>query len=289
MAQRLAEQMKNLRIPVAVHHTTGRGDAERAARDAASAAQDRPAVVVACGGDGTVQEVVNGLMAVASPPCLGLAPAGRCNDFARALHVASDLDAITCTLLDGDATPVDLGRVNGRFFCTVATAGIDAEVTNFVDCMRMPLRGTPAYLYGAVRVLMRYRPWSMRLTGDFGVIDRPLLLASSANTASYGGAIRIAPHAVPTDGWLDVCVVDPMSRLRILRLLPALLAGRHGDRSEVQFLRTTRLSLDTDELIDLWADGERIARTPALIEVVPHALLVLTPKQTALHAGRGGE
>jgi diacylglycerol kinase (ATP) len=161
----------------------------------------------------------------------------------------------------------------------VATAGVDAEVSEFVDTMRMPLRGTPAYLYGAIRVLMGYRYKTMRIEGDFGVVERPLLLASSANTSCYGGAIRIAPQASPTDGLLDICYVDRMSRLSAVRLLPTLLSGRHGRRPEVHFARTRRMTIQSDSPMTLWADGERIATTPVTIEVVPNAIRVMLPTQ----------
>ena len=238
--------------------------------------------VVACGGDGTVQQVANVLAELRSSlgdacPVLGLAPAGRCNDFARAFGIPTDPAIITDVLLNGRALPTDLGRVNGRYFCTVATAGADAEVSNYVDTMRMPLRGTLAYLYGAIRVLIHYRPYDIKITGDFGVVERPMLLASTANTSCYGGAIRIAPDADPTDGLLDLCVIDRVTRLRAITLIPALLAGRHGRCPAVHFLRARNLTIESRHPLELWADGERIARTPATIEVVPAALRVLRP------------
>ena len=269
-------------VQVTVRFTNAAGDAERWAREIVAGGSEPPRCIVACGGDGTVQEIANAL-ADARPslgdacPALGLAPAGRCNDFARAFEVPTDPAMIADVLLTGRPTPTDLGRVNGRYFCTVATAGVDAEVSSFVDTMRMPLRGTFAYLYGAIRVLIRYRPYDMTITGDFGVIERPMLLASTANTSCYGGAIHIAPDADPADGQLDLCIVDRVSRLRAIALIPSLLAGRHGRCPTVHFLRTRRLTIESPQPLELWADGERIARTPATIEVVPAALRVLQP------------
>mgnify|MGYP001564258506 CR=1 FL=1 len=281
-AAAVAELVRQHGVDVEVRHTAASGDAERIAR-AAMASGTRPLrCVVACGGDGTVQEIANALADARSSlgdacPTLGLAPAGRCNDFARAFRIPTDPAAMADILVNGHALPADLGRVNGRYFCTVATAGVDAEVSSFVDTMRMPLRGTLAYLYGAIRVLIRYRPYDMTITGDFGVIERPVLLASTANTSCYGGAIRIAPDADPTDGLLDLCVIDRVTRLRAIALIPALLAGKHGRCPAVHFLRTQRLTIESRRPLELWADGERIARTPATIEVVPAALRVLQP------------
>jgi len=262
-----------------VRYTSSHGDGERIAREILDRAASG-SCIVACGGDGTVQEVANAVAGDARGVLFGLAPAGRCNDFGRALGVRGDANAIADVLLHGDPRPVDLGRVNGRYFCTVATAGVDAEVSDFVDRMKMPLRGTPAYLYGAIRVLMGYRCKSMRLEGDFGIIERPMLLASSANTSSYGGAIKIAPDACPTDGLLDICFVDQMSRFAAMRLLPTLLSGRHGERPEVHFARTKRMTIQTDTPMTLWADGERVASTPATVEIVPGAIRVMLPATT---------
>ena len=242
---------------------------------------DAPDYVVACGGDGTIQEIAHVLARLRQAnrkrvPALGLAPAGRCNDFARVLGVSRDPRAIAETILSGKSMAVDLGCVNGRHFCTVATVGIDAEISRYVDEMRMPLRGTPAYLYGALRVLMRYKPRGLRLEGDFGVIEEPVFLASTANTSSYGGAVPIAPGASPADGVLDVCVIEFTSKWNALGLIPSVLRGTHGARRRVRLEQTRHVSVDAPRPLEIWADGEHVADTPAKIQVVPGAITVLS-------------
>ena len=281
-AEAVAGSLRQRDINVIVCHTTVAGDAETIAREASLRAEDRPGCVVACGGDGTMQEVANALAPLRNKlgekcPAMGLAPAGRCNDFARALGVRTDPKAIANVLITGSPAPIDLGRVGDRYFCTVATVGVDADISSYVDTMRMPLKGTIAYLYGTVRVLARDRGRDLRIEGDFGVIERSVFVASSANTPSYGGAIRIAPEAVPTDGKLDLCVIDQVSRLRMLTLLPRVLLGRHRSSPEVRFLQTERLRIESPERLELWADGERLGYTPVTIEVVPAAVQVVLP------------
>lgn len=278
---------------VRVEPTSRTGDAERIASEALRDGEYRPGCVVACGGDGTVQEVANALASFVPPPgesrpVMGLAPAGRCNDFARALGVKRHPATIADILADGVARAIDLGRVNSRYFCTVATIGVDAEVSSFVDNMRLPLTGTIAYLYGALRVLRRYQPKVLRITGDFGVVEKPVFLASSANTSSYGGAIPIAPGALPADGLLELCVIDAVSGFRVLALVASVLRGRHEREPEVRFIRTKQLRIDADEPVELWADGERIGQTPALIEVAPGAVEVMLPAGTSI-LGQAGE
>ena len=294
MAGAIAEILGDRGAGVAVRETAGPGEAERIAREVSSAEQSRPTCVVGCGGDGTLQEIANALAALkdvlgSACPVMGLAPAGRCNDFARELGVRRDPVAIADVLLRGEPRAIDLGRVNDRCFCTVATMGADAEVSSYVDTMKMPLRGTIAYIYGALRVLSRYRGHRVRITGDFGVIDQPVFLASSANTSSYGGAIKIAPGADPTDGKLDLCVIDQVSRLRAFSILWAVLSGRHRGRSEVRFIRTQSLRIEADEPLEVWADGERVAHTPVDIEVVPEAIQVLVPTAGGLADAAAGD
>lgn len=282
-AEALTPRLQARGRSVVVRETVQRGDAERFVRDALTKPENRYGCVVACGGDGTIQEVANALaLADATTsvrrPMLGLAPAGRCNDFCRVLGISRDVGAIAGVLLDGTPRPIDLGRVNGRCFCTVATIGVDADVSSFVDAMRMPLSGTPAYLYGTLRVLSRYQPRSLRISGDFGVIEEPVFLASSANTSLYGGAIPIAPGAVPDDGKLDLCVIRHVSRRRMLTLVPKVFRGRHAGQPEVRLIRTAHLRIESQEPLDLWADGERIGQTPATIDVVPGGIDVLMPR-----------
>ena len=292
-ADSVAKELSRRGIPVRVHATSGPGQAEKITREMVRDANVRPSCVVACGGDGTVQEVANALASLRPSlgnkcPTLGLAPAGRCNDFARALGVPANPVSLSAILAEGHTRGIDLGRVNDRYFCTVATLGVDAEVSRYVDAMRGPLSGTAAYLYGALRVLARYRSKEIRITGEFGEMQGRVFLASSANTSSYGGAIPIAPDAVPDDGLLDLCIIDHVSTWRALRIIPSVLAGRHGACPEVRFHRTTGFRIEADQPLEIWADGERIATTPATIEVVPHALQVALPPRSA-SAGTSAE
>lgn len=283
MAKAVVSKLQHNGLDATLIGTSCADDVGRITEDVAGGHDPRPACIVACGGDGTVQGVAHTLARLRvqmghTCPALGLAPAGRCNDFARALRVPRDPDGVAAVLMHGKRGDVDLGRVNGRFFCTVATVGVDAEVSRYVDSMRLPLRGTVAYVYGALRVLARYEPRTLKISGDFGAMERPLFLASTANTPSYGGAIRIAPGAEPHDGQLDLCVIESVSKLRAVSLVFAVLAGRHDKRSDVRLIRTRRLRIDCPEPSELWADGERIGCTPATIDVVPAAVSVMLPR-----------
>ena len=282
LAEAVGSELRAAGAPVTIEQTSSSGDAQQIARDYATDPTRRPTCVAGCGGNGTMQEIANALAGLRTLlgcecPLMGVLPAGRCNDLARALKLPRRPSAMTQVLADGTPCAIDLGRVNDRYFCTVATAGVDAEISKYVDAMRVPLRGTPAYLYGALRVLAYYKPKEVRIVGAFGVVEREVFLASSANTASYGGAIPIAPSAVPTDGQLDLCMINSLSLLRALSIIPAVLRGKHERRREVQFFRTDRFTIESEQPMELWADGERVGTTPATIEAVPDAVRVLLP------------
>ena len=278
----IAANLQRRGLGVTVRHTKSAGDAERIATEALQQDVAPPSCLVACGGDGTIQQVADALANARERlgeqcPSMALAPAGRCNDFARALGIALDADFMAAVIADGIDTPIDLGRINGRYFCTIVTVGIDAEVSRFVDGMKMPLTGTLAYLYGAARVLLRYTPRTLSIQGDFGKVEGPMLLACSANTPSYGGAVPIAPSADPTDGKLDLCVIRHTSMWKAFRLIPAVLRGGHTTRPAVTYVKTTKVCIDSPDSLELWADGEPIGSTPATIEIVPSAIRIRLP------------
>jgi len=268
--------------------TCAKGDAEALTLEAL---QQRPDTgnstwcVVACGGDGTVQEVVNALLAaknkdgspLANNVVLGLAPGGRCNDFASAFGIRPDARHIVRVLLDGQARRIDLGRVGDRYFCTVATMGFDAAVSRFVNSMRTPLAGTIAYVYGVLCVLPFYTPVEARLVLDDSTVNGRVFLAASANTSSYGGHLRICPDADAGDGMLDLCLVAPIGRWRVLRLLHHVLRSKHASLPEVRLVRTRSVQIESTIRQEIWADGEFITETPVTVEAIPNAISLLVP------------
>ena len=278
-ADRLARAIEASGDAVEVSMTRSQGDGETRATDAVKAGATR---VVACGGDGTVHEVVNGVMSSADRAgdvAVGILPSGRCNDLNYALGLPTNPGRAIESMVGSPVRRMDLGRIGDRYFTTIATLGFDSEVSEYVNDGRAPgfLRGSPAYLYGAVVQLIKYRSPSVRLKGDFGEFEGPVFLVATGNTSRYGGRMSIAPSAILDDGMLDVCLVEPVRRLEVLRMIPKTFKGAHVGHRAVTVHRTSRLEIDSDEPLSLWADGERLSQTPATIEVVPRSLSVLAP------------
>ena len=201
---RLAEALRARGDEVAISFTEGSSSGETWAREAAVDGLDG---VVACGGDGTVHQPINGLMYGSSgrqPPLLGLLPMGRCNDLALALSIPrrNPRQAIEVILAGGRRT-VDLGRAGGRYFSIVSSLGFDAEVSGYVDEGRHPgfLKGAIAYLYAVLVNLFRYRDVTVSLKGDFGEYHGPDLPRRNRQCALLRRRHE-GPSTGRHDGWV---------------------------------------------------------------------------------------
>ncbi len=299
--------------------TSASGDAKRFAQEATS---DGIRSVIACGGDGTLHEVVNGIATVPNVT-LGVLPCGRGNDFAAAIGVPLKPEAAIATLLSGTPIHVDLGRcyqnssqqsalsrkpIRGLrrsqedsyqqedvtspenlltdsrkpmadcYFSTIATCGYDTEVSRRAAKGTPLFAGTASYAYAAVETLFYYEPPFVRLEGDFGVHEGPLLLAATGITSRYGGGFQIVPNARIDDGLFDVCIIRPVSPLTVLRLLVTLFWGGHVSHPAVSMHQTRTLTIETDTPMLLYADGEPMCETPATIEIIKEGLTVMAPR-----------
>ena len=255
--------------------TTQPGDANRIAREAI---ENGSHWIIACGGDGTIHEVVN---AIAEKPdvVLGVLPCGKGNDFAEALKIPTKPVEAIQVLLDGVTRQVDLGKIGDHYFDTIVTCGYDAEVSRRVTEEGAPFSGTASYVYTAITTLFGYRSPTVRLEGDFGLYEGEILLTATGLTASYGGGMKIVPEAIIDDGLFDVCIIEPVPRRTVLRLLVTLFWGGHTGHPAVQMHRTKSLTIETDPPILLYADGERICYTPATVEIIEQGLTVIAPTE----------
>jgi diacylglycerol kinase (ATP) len=275
LATRVQGLLKAAGKNVELRVTTARGDATRFAADAV--AQGIP-TVVGCGGDGTLQEIA--LALDGTQTALGILPRGRCNDFAHALglHKKDSPETLAQILLRNTRKAFDLGSMGDKRFLTVATMGFDSEVSRFVETRKLWFKGTPAYFYGVFRVLISFQSPLVKLKGDFGQREGRVLLAATGNAPCYGGAMHIAPQAKMDDGLFHLCVVNEVSRLTILRILPRVLKGTHITHPAVSILTTRYLQIESPEKPQwVCADGESLGQTPCRFEVRHKALQVVIP------------
>jgi len=252
------------------------------ARDAAAAAAARgDARLFVAGGDGTLNEVVNGLRAVDGAlerTAIGLVPTGTGNDFAAALNIPVGVDEA----LDVHGAPaireVDLGEVNGRAFVNASAGGFIAEVSAAVDPALKDMAGRLAYVLGGARVLFNARPFHLHgVSPGAAPLDRDCMLFAVCNAPTIGGGRVIAPSALVDDGLLDVCIVPAMELTAFVAVLLKISDGAHTDRPEVEYFRVKALRLAFDRLVHVNTDGEVFQASVCDYRVLPAAARFLSP------------
>ncbi len=268
--------------------TRERGHAERLAAAAGDLGHDR---VVVVGGDGTIQEVVNGLLADGRTPAqglpsMGLVPAGTGNDLVRDLALPLDPFAALAIALGDQSRTIDVARADGeegrrRFFAVAGGVGFDGKVAHVMFGHRFPWqRGRSGYMLSTIIELLRWRNRAVRLTLETAegevIRDHTCLLVAFANGPYYGGGMQICPGADIADGFIDVCVAGDLSRMEAFRLLPGIYRGAHVGHPKVEFVRarTVRIDGDADTLVHL--DGEPFGGLPVTVHLLPGALRVTT-------------
>lgn len=240
--------------------TGGPEDATRLAREAAEQGCE---VVAALGGDGTLHEVLNGLMQVPAErrPRLGVVPLGSGNDFAHAVGVPGNPQAALRTLWHGQVRRVDVGTLRDEhghhcFWDNTVGIGFDAIVTLRARRLRR-VRGTLVYLVATLQtIISNHTPNRVRFESAQERWDDALLMFTVCNGPREGGAFLIAPQATPDDGHLDYAYVLPISRLHMLRILPEVMRGTHTHLPQIRMGTCTDFTLEADLPLVVHTDGE---------------------------------
>ena len=266
--------------------TRERGHAERLAAAATDLGHDR---VIAVGGDGTIQEVLNGLLTAGAapdggPPSLGIVPAGRGNDLARSVFLP--LDPMACLPIAVGATGrrFDVGKATSedgavRYFGAAGGVGFDAEVAYTMAVRRrFWMRGEAGYFLGTLNELRRFHNSELRITlrsdGEDRVVDQRFLFVAFANGPYYGGGMLICPDAETDDGRLDVCLVGDLSRFEALRELPGIYKAKHVNNKKVEIVRARSLHIEGDASARVHLDGEPFGTASVEISLLPGAVSV---------------
>lgn len=263
---------------VSLERSDGPGDATRLAREAAEARLD--AVLVA-GGDGTLNEAIQGL--VGTETALGYLPYGTVNIWARELSMPLQPEAAARAVADGRVERIDVGQANDRYFLLMAGIGFDAEVVRRAQGVEHHKQrfGVLPYVAVGLSAAPLYRARDLELRYD-GIIRRvEALLLVVGNTRLYGGRFHFTPQAVANDGWLDLCIVKGRGPLSLLRQgLPLLLTGSIA-RSDVELRRVRELVVQSDTPLSLQTDGELVGSTPVHFAIAPAALRAIVPRDSA--------
>jgi diacylglycerol kinase (ATP) len=242
-------------------------------------------VLLAMGGDGTFQALANA--AFGADVLLGVLPVGGGNDFSAALGLPRDPVKAAETLLRGEARRVDLVKVRTadgreRLYAGGGGVGLDAEAARFASGVYRHLPGRLRYLASALSALAGYVPLDVNLDfpdSDLDSIRLKALLAGAMNTPTYGAGLRLAPEATIDDGWLDVVLVEDLSFLGVLALLPRLIWSGELRTPRVKRVRARRVLLSTGRPCWFHGDGEILGPTPVEIAAVSGAVQVLAPRR----------
>ena len=257
------------------HVTKGEGDATEEAK---RAAHDGFRYVVACGGDGTVHEVTNGLARApqSQRPVLGIIPVGTTNDLARALKIPFQVEQAARMIAQQRRMPLDLGRLgDGRYFVNIAACGRLAEITYEVPSRMKTVLGQFAYVMKGIERLPGLRPIPLHVEADGRVYDGDAMLCLVTNSRSVGGFERLAPFASVSDGLLDVLIVKPMNLGELVRVLGLALRGEHVGDARIEYFRARTIALSSTADADLNVDGEYGGKLPFTVQVMPQHLTVI--------------
>jgi len=236
--------------------------------------------IYSVGGDGTLNEIVNGI--TPGRAVLGVIPAGSGNDFIRSIGVSIPNNApaminLVKKTICGTEREVDLARVNDRYFINIASVGFDADVVyNTVALKKLSMfTSSLAYTSGIFITLFKYRNYELDINIDGDHLKDEYLLVAVANGKYYGGGMQPAPEALLDDGLLDVCLVKGMNRAKILRLFPLYMKGRHEKVKGVSFYRCKRIEISCTRDIGLNIDGEVELTRSVVFEILPKGIKIL--------------
>jgi diacylglycerol kinase (ATP) len=248
-------------------------DLQRLAREAA---EGGARIVAALGGDGTLSLAANGVLGTGA--ALAALPSGTGDDFAKGIGAGKLRQAIELLAnpktVDLDVVEVTTGAER-RIFVNIASAGFDSEVNETANGMRVRIGATGTYLVALVKTLSRYSPAAFTLTVDEQRLELDGMLVEVGNGRWTGGGMKVLPNALMNDGILDVCVVEALSKPAFLRAFPRVFTGSHVTHPRVRMLTGTRVQLEANRRVQVYADGERVGPLPAIFQVLPAALPVV--------------
>ncbi|HEX74008.1 MAG TPA: diacylglycerol kinase family lipid kinase [Dehalococcoidia bacterium] len=279
---RISKLLRHVGLSFDYEYTEGVGHAVELARAAAS---DGYRYLVSVGGDGTVNEVANGILhsTGSSNTSLGIVSTGTGSDFARSVGIPRDYTNACSFLTSSRRLLIDVGVVEykskeqslQRFFVNAAGVGFDAAVVEATERTPKYFGGTIPYLAGLMRTLYGYKNKSVILHLEDKVETTCILNVVVANGSYFGGGMHIAPQAELNDSLLDVVIIGDVGKFELLKALPMVYKGTHINHPKVRMEKATHITIESSERILVYADGEILGESPASFWLMPAALSVV--------------
>jgi diacylglycerol kinase (ATP) len=256
------------------------GVREQARRAAANGA----GLVVVVGGDGTVNEAVNGLAGTEAE--LGIIPMGTGTDFVRTFRIPTKLEAALDVLTEGQTRTIDVGKAEYRawdgrdasaYFANMASAGMSGAVAQRANATSKALGGRVSFLWATLAVFARWQNSDVSVEADGERREGRMLDVVVANCQYLGGGMRMCPEAVPDDGLFDVLVIGDITKRDLAVTLPKVYRGTHLPHPKAEALRARTVTVDAPAPLPIELDGEQPGTTPVRFEIVPGALRLRVP------------
>jgi diacylglycerol kinase (ATP) len=265
--------LKRIDRPYAIYVTKGPRDAISVAR---SFAESGAARILAVGGDGTLNEVANGIYQSGADAALGVVPVGHGSDFARSIGTSKSVEQAVLRACEHDPCRIDLGLAtyddgSERAFINIAGLGFDALVAARAQKSKLPGANLP-YLGSALTTLIGFKNLHVEIDADDTHIETAGVFVQIANAQFMGGGYHFAPMAKLDDGLLDVCIVGDFSKLELIKTIPSVYKGKHVTHAKFTHVAAKSISIKTNDPAMVQLDGELVGRSPVRFTVLPAAI-----------------
>jgi diacylglycerol kinase (ATP) len=259
------------------HETTGKGDAEAEAKLASNRGYD---VVIAAGGDGTINEVINGLANTLIRPKFGVIPVGTTNDFARALHIPRKVDKAVNIIVEGDTISVDIGKMNSRYFINIAGGGHLTELTYEVPSKLKTALGQLAYYLKGIEMIPSLKATEVSIEYDGKIFEGKIMLFLVANTNSVGGFEALAPDSNVQDGKFSLLILKKTNLADLIRIATLAIRGEHISDPNIIYEKASMIRVNPKERMQINLDGEYGGDAPAHFVNLQRHIEIFVPKNT---------
>ena len=230
-------------------------------------------LVIVVGGDGTINEVVNGMANTSTQ--LGVIPFGTANVFGLAFNIPMNIEDACLKIIHGQRRTIDLGRINGTYFACMAGVGFDAFVIQKADKKLKKMMGALSYVLIAFWEILRYQFYPILFTVDNSLTPRKGYFLIISNTKYYGGDLVVAPNASPNDGKLDACIFTGRGLLRTIWYGVQMKLGRINQTKDVEVIQCNSIRIRRFGEHSIHADAEYIGQSPAKITIAKQALTIV--------------
>ncbi|MGG3912840.1 diacylglycerol/lipid kinase family protein [Rossellomorea vietnamensis] len=269
------QTMKEMGYETVLRLTKGEGDAMEFAREACEKRYD---FLAAMGGDGTINEAINGMAEQEYRPLFGLIPLGTVNDFARALNIPMEPEEAIDIFKQNHVQKTDVGKLNDRYFVNIVAVGALAEASFSTPVEQKSKLGPLAYIIEGMKKMKEKQPFELKVQSEHDWKGEALLMLV-ALTNSVGGMETIAPEAEVNDGKLHVFIIKDMALPKFLLLLPKILLGELAESEHVHYMKVTKLQANSPYKMIANVDGDEGDKLPITIENLKQHLDILVPVQ----------